>query len=81
MVVVFIGNMPKTFRFNTSGTTELQKNLWGRFNNVPKKLTDGQLVALTLNEICAHDGRGEVLWTPTEFLNVALCSIGDSSNY
>ncbi len=81
MVVVFIGNLPRTFRFNTSGTTELQKDLWGRFNNVPKKLTDGQLVALTLNEICVHNGRGEVFWTPTEFLNVYSCSIGNLSKH
>lgn len=70
IMVKFIADLPKTYGFNTPGTTDIKQRIFAKFDGTTKRLSDGQLVALTLNEICAKNSRGEISWTPTELIDV-----------
>ena len=49
------------FYFHTPGRTNLKQGIRAYNYGIADVLTDTQLVALTLNEICVLQGRGQVL--------------------
>lgn len=59
MAAQLLINMSKDERFYISGTLHLKQNV---FLDSITLLTDAQLLAMTLNEICVLRGKGEFFW-------------------
>jgi len=61
-MVTYINKLKSSFRFYAPNTNDLEDSLWVKPLAIASRLSDGQLIALTLNEVCALRGRGEFLW-------------------
>ena len=59
MAAQLLINMSKGERFHTPGTLDLNQNV---FLDSSTLLTDAQLLAMTLNEICVLRGIGQFFW-------------------
>lgn len=60
------------FRFHTLGKPDLKRDVFVFYNGNADVLTGAQLIALTLNEICVLEGKGQVLWYPSHQNNVII---------
>lgn len=59
-----LSSMTKDERFHTPGRPNLKQGVRHVINDTTTALTDAQLLALTLNEICVLRGNGQVSWLP-----------------
>ena len=50
--------------FHLPGMPDLRQGVHVETNGIIKELTAAQLLALTMNEICALQGKGLCLWFP-----------------
>lgn len=64
--------MSKDVRFHTPGRPDLKRDVFTFYKGTADVLTDAQLVALTLNEICVLQGKGQALWYPRHHNNVII---------
>lgn len=56
-----LSNISKDHRFHRPGTADLAQDVKIFVVDTPDALTDAQLLALTLNEICVLKGKGHAL--------------------
>lgn len=65
-----LSNISKDHRFHRPGTADLAQDVKVFVVDTPDALTDAQLLALTLNEICVLKGKGHFIWYPSHLHNV-----------
>lgn len=62
--------MSKTDRFHIPGRPDLKHVIGAHYGDTSIALSDAQIIALILNEICALRGRGFLHWLPSDTNNV-----------
>ena len=67
---ISLTSLNKSFRFHTPGRPDLRQGVRAYYGGTTITLSDAQIIALTLNEICALRGQGIVYWHPSSTNNV-----------
>ena len=69
-MTISLTNLSKYYRSNTPEKPDLKHGVRAYYNGTTITLSDAQIIALTLNEICAQLGHGIVYWLPSFTSNV-----------
>lgn len=71
-MLTYIESLPTKFRFYKPETNELAEDIFVKPYEVACRLSDAQVIALTLNEVCVTKSRGKLLWVSMGNPNVSV---------
>ena len=67
---ISLTSLTKSYRFHTPEKPDLKHGVRAYYNGTTFTLSDAQIIALTLNEICAQQRHGIFYWLPSFTNNV-----------
>lgn len=67
---ISLTSLSRSYRFHTPGQPDLKHGVRAQYGGTTITLSDAQIIALTLNEICALRGQGLVHYLPSVANNV-----------
>lgn len=71
-MLTYIDSLPRNFRFSIPETNKLKQRIMLKSNVIIHYLSDEQLIAMTLNEVCVFKGQGKVWWVPIGSTDVSV---------